>query len=419
MKEIIKKTSNGKKRMKISLRRDFLKASGTAAITTLALSNPALLVADTTPKKIRIGVVGGGFGTGFQWHEHPDCVVAAVSDLHEDRRNILMQVYKCSKSYPSLEELVLDKEIDAVAVFTDGPLHVQHVKECMKHGKHAITAVPACWATMEQAEELYETVTRSGLTYMMAETSHFQQKTISARKFYKEGKFGELYYCESEYQHDGLDSLYVIDGKRTWRYGMAPMYYPTHSTAHLVSVTGERLVEVNCTGWGDDTPYLKDNPYNNPFHNESAMFRTNRGHSFRVNVWWKGAHRGGETARWIGTNMSFYGESCNGQGPVIVRSGTQKEKDAGGFERTLQNFEQYEVPQWWKTELLPEPLRHDTGHEGSHAFITHEFIDALIHNRRPAVDVVEALSYTVPGIVAHQSALQGGVTMKIPQYTRA
>lgn len=148
------------------------------------------------------------------------------------------------------------------------------------------------------------------------------------------------------------------------------------------------------------------------------MFRTDRGHAFRVNVWWKGAHRGCETARWIGAKMSFYGESCNRQGPVIVRSGTQKEKDAGGFERTLQNFEQYEVPQWWKTDMLPEPLRHDSGHEGSHAFITHEFIDALIHNRRPAVDVIEALSYTVPGIIAHESSLRGGVTMKIPQFKR-
>jgi hypothetical protein len=72
--------------------------------------------------------------------------------------------------------------------------------------------------------------------------------------------------------------------------------------------------------------------------------------------------------------------------------------------------------EWWKTELLPEPLRHNSGHEGSHTFLTHEFVDAVTHNRRPAVDVHEALAYTVPGIVAHQSALKHGESMAIPQY---
>ena len=68
--------------------------------------------------------------------------------------------------------------------------------------------------------------------------------------------------------------------------------------------------------------------------------------------------------------------------------------------------------------MLPEPLRHNSGHDGSHSFLTHEFIDALAHSRRPAIDIHEALAYTVPGIIAHQSALKGGELLKIPQYPR-
>ena len=71
---------------------------------------------------------------------------------------------------------------------------------------------------------------------------------------------------------------------------------------------------------------------------------------------------------------------------------------------------------WWKTDMLPEPLRHNSGHGGSHTFLTHEFIDALTHSRKPTVDIVEALAYTVPGIVAHESALRGGELLKIPQW---
>ena len=43
-------------------------------------SNPAQWV-QTSDKKIRIGVVGGGFGASFFWHQHPNCIVEAVSDL--------------------------------------------------------------------------------------------------------------------------------------------------------------------------------------------------------------------------------------------------------------------------------------------------------------------------------------------------
>lgn len=389
----------------------------TKAAATLVLAGGGY-VSGASRRKVRIGVVGGGFGCSFQWHEHPDCEVAAVSDLRADRRKRLMQVYGCDKAYDSLEELVLDSSIDAVAIFTDGPLHVQHTIEAMKNGKHVISAVPAAWATMEQAELLMDTVRKYGLTYMMAETGYYQQSTISARKWYEAGKFGSLYYCEAEYQHDGLEVLYVINGRKTWRYGMAPMHYPTHSSSQLIGVSGERLTEVVCHGWGDDDPVLKDNKWANPFWNESALFRTDRGNSFRMNVWWKGAHRGTERAQWIGTDMSFYASHPNGLGPVIVRSSERMEKDDAGFERRAPRFEQYRQKHWWATDMLPEPLRHNSGHEGSHPFLTHEFVDCLVKSRRPAVDVYEALAYTVPGIIAHQSALKDGELLKIPQFAQ-
>lgn len=398
-------------------RRRFLQQTGTT-VAGVALGSSSLLAARSAPKKIRIGVVGGGFGCSFQWHEHPDCVVEAVSDLRPERRDRLMQTYRCTKSYDSLEELVRDRNIDAVAIFTEGPNHVKHVAEAMKHGKHAISAVPACMGGgVEEAQRLLDTVKEYGLTYMMAETSYYRQPTISARRFHDQGKFGEIYYCEAEYQHPGLEALYFEDGRRTWRYGMAPMHYPTHCTAFLTGVTGERLTEVACHGWGDDSPICKDNVYSNPFWNESAMFQTDRGHAFRVNVWWKGAHRGCERAQWIGDRMSFYGGHPNGLGPTIVRSDeNRQEKDDAGFVRDLPEMERYEQPQWWQTDMLPEPLRHDSGHHGSHTFLTHEFIDALVHDRQPTVNIHEALAYTVPGIIAHESALHGGELLKIPQF---
>jgi len=70
-----------------------------------------------------------------------------------------------------------------------------------------------------------------------------------------------------------------------------------------------------------------------------------------------------------------------------------------------------------ETDMLPESMRKLVGgHGGSSTFITHEFIDALVHQRVPSVNIYEALAYTVPGVIAHESALKDGALLKIPQF---
>jgi predicted dehydrogenase len=399
-------------------RRKFVKGVSAVAGSSLALGG-AVKAQDTgSDRKIRIGVVGGRFGSSFQWHEHPNCELVAVSDLRPERMENLVKTYRCDRTFESLEKMVLADDVEAIALFTEAPNHVPHSELVLNHGKHVISAVPAA-LTLEECESLVATVEKTGLTYMMAETSYYQQSTISARKFFEEGKFGTIYYTESQYLHPGLEDLWFENGDWTWRHGLPPMLYPTHCTAHLVGVTGERLTEVTCIGWGDDNKPLKGNPYDNPFWNETAMFKTDEEHAFRVAVHWKGAVRGGERAEWNGDKMSFYFRHPNGLGPLTVTVGDLTELDTGGFKRAANTLEPYEQPEWWKTDMLPEPLRHNSGHEGSHTFLTHEFIDALVHERRPAIDVYEAVAYTAPGIVAHQSALKGGEQMKIPDFGKA
>lgn len=366
-------------------------------------------------RKLRVGVVGGRFGTSFYFHEHPNASVEAVADLRADRRDRLQSVYKCLKAFSSLDELLKDRAVEAVGLFTPAPDHVKHAIATMRAGKHVLSAVPAAM-TLEECRQLVDAVKSTGMTYMMAETSYYQQLTISARRMFEKGEFGDLYCCESEYHHAGLEELFVEEGKRTWRYGFPPMHYPTHCTAHWLGVTRDRLTEVSCIGWGDGDPMLKDNAYRNPFWNETALFQTKAGKAFRVAVWWKGAHRGTERAQWYGSRMSFFGTHPNGLPPVQVFTNEARERDSGGFNRQATRLEKYEEVKWWATGMLPEPLRHASGHEGSHTFLTHEFVDAVLNRRRPAVDVHEAVAYTAPGIVAHQSALKGGERLRIPDF---
>jgi hypothetical protein len=57
------------------------------------------------------------------------------------------------------------------------------------------------------------------------------------------------------------------------------------------------------------------------------------------------------------------------------------------------------------------------GHGGSHGPLMNEFVLSILEDRKPLVDVVQALNMTVPGVVAHQSALNNGERLPVPQYT--
>lgn len=192
------------------------------------------------------------------------------------------------------------------------------------------------------------------------------------------------------------------------------MLYPTHCTSLLVGVTGERLVSVSCLGWGDGDPIMAGNPYKNIFWNETALFKTDKGHSFRVSINWRGAFGGTERAQWYGSRMSLFDGHPNGVGPIIRRASHKMGADSAGFARAEAEMEAYQVPDWAALEL-PEPMRVGGGHEGAEPFLTHEFVDALVNERKPAIDVHEALAYTVPGIIAHQSAEKGGLQMRVPK----
>jgi predicted dehydrogenase len=225
-----------------------------------------------------------------------------------------------------------------------------------------------------------------------------------ARDLHREGAFGRLVYTEAEYYHPGIahdaNDLSHWNGQRTWRYGYPPLLYPTHATAFLVGVTGERLTKVAALGWGSGDDALADNPYKNPFWNGSALFQTSGGFICRCNVFWQ-VNADGERAQWLGDRLALY----------MAGSGGQPFRRVGSDGVTSTELPDYRA-------RLPEALRVDSGHGGSHPHLTHEFVQALAEEREPAIDVHEALAMTVPGIVAHESALKGGVQLDVPALDR-
>jgi predicted dehydrogenase len=341
-------------------------------------------------RKIRVGLVGYGvcrFAAAFGFQDHPNVEVVAVSDLMPDRCAALAKVTRCEKTYPSLEEMVKDDKIEAIFVATDAPQHAKHCIEVLKHGKHVASAVPACFGSLEEGDQLFEAVKKAkGLKYMMYETSAYHADLHAMRTIYNAGGLGKLVYAEGEYYHY-MDT--PIDSFKGWRIGLPPQFYPTHSNAYYVSVNNGSFTEVSCMGMPSVVEHLKaeNNVYKNPFGTEIALFRTSEGGSARMAVSWDtpGAH--GEMGRIRGQRGTFYGKYQ-------------------GLEKTLPDTTRPPLP----------PGMEAGGHGGSHGHLTNEFVHAILQDRKPLVDICQALNMTASGIVAHQSALKDGELLKIPQY---
>ena len=361
--------------------------------------------------KVRIGIVGGDFGASFQWHLDPDCEVVAVCDLRDETLAALKAAYQCDTGYHSFAELLAHPGLNAVAVFTPAPLHASMAIEAMQAGKHVISAVPA-GMSVEELEQLLECAKSTGMKYMMAETSYYRAEVIRCREMAQRGEFGTIFYSEAEYHHEGLMSIFWDkEGNRTWRYGFPPMHYSTHSTGLVIPVIGERLVEVQAIGWGDGHETLRDNRYGNPFWNTHAFFKTSGGHASRIAVCWHIAAGSTERGLFRGDRASYIMETPEGSPNTVVRIDTSG--NPGGEVVSSKD----DTPTYF--ERLPKPMRVECGHGNSHTFLTHEFVRAVVEDRQPTVDVHEAIAYTLPGIVAHQSALRGGEVLKIRDYGKA
>jgi predicted dehydrogenase len=340
-------------------------------------------------RKIRVGIVGYGvcrFGAAFSFQDHPNVEVVAVSDLFPDRCADLAKVCRCNKTYPSLEELVKDDTIEAVFCATDAPSHARHCIEVLRHGKHVACAVPAVHGSLDDAEQLFETVKSSGRKYMMFETSYFHEDLYAMRQIYNAGGFGKLIYSEGEYYHDSVEQ---IDSYKGWRIGLPPQWYPTHSNAYYVGVTGGSFTEVSCMAIPSVKELLQreNNRYKNPFGTEIALLRTSEGGMARMGVSWDTPGDGGERGRIRGQRGTFYGKYQ-------------------GLEKKLPATSRPPIPPGVKAG----------GHGGSHGQLTNEFVTSILADRKPLVDIAQALNMTVAGVVAHQSALKDGELMKIPQY---
>jgi predicted dehydrogenase len=388
---------------------------------------------------IRIGVVGaGGFGMAFVplFKAHPLVDKVYVAEKLQERREPLPRHPAVDRVFESFED-VCASDADAIAIFTQRWTHGPLAVRALRAGKHVYSSVPAA-ITMAELADLVDAVRSTRLTYMLGETSYYYPSNVFCREKFRRGEFGKFVYGEGEYLHDMSHGFYEpfsgSNGPKWKRFAsFPPMLYPTHSTSMVLAVTGARMVSVSCLGFTDDhedgifRPAASE--WHNGFSNESALFRTSDGGMARINEFRRVGHWGGASVRCsiYGTEASFE-EQANGR--VWVTRGKEMVDVAAIMEcapiRKPDDWESQRkqgvqedfygglAPVHPRGRLPPELNGLPNGHYGSHQFLVDDFLKGCVQKKLPPNHVWQAARYCAPGIMAHESAKQGGAMLEIP-----
>ncbi len=387
---------------------------------------------------IRVGICGvGSFAECFipLYKHHPDVENVVLCDLDAEKLAAKCAKFGIEDHCASLDELC-EMDVDAIVIITQHHLHGPQAVKALKAGKHVYSAVPSA-ISLEEITELVRTVEETGNIYMIGETSYYYPCAIYCRERFRKGDFGHVVYGEGEYYHDYVHGMYDVAKWRhgkDWKkyFGLPPMFYPTHSTSMIVFVMGVYVIYVSGMGFVDrhsDNLYAReDNVWKNPYSNETMLCRMSDGSMSRISEFRRIGHPGTVGMSLYGTDAS-YEEQVNGKTWVTKDWETcedLKEKlsckdipvneNSGNMSKvTSSDGTHCDVSDVHPVHLLPkEFLGLPNGHKGSHQFLVHDFVSACMTGKTPPNNIWAAARYLVPGLVAHQSALQGGTLLEVP-----
>ncbi len=380
----------------------------------------------TPPKKLRVALVGLGFGAEFVpiYLHHPDVESLTICDASAQIVNAVGDKFRVSQRTTDFQQILNSDAIDAVHLVTPIPLHAQQALAVLAAGKHCACTVPMA-LNLEDLHALVAAQRKSGKVYMGMETAVYTRRFLYAQAMQRGGDLGRIQFLRGAHYQD-------MEHWPPYWLGLPPMHYSTHAVAPLLALAQTHAKAVHCFGSGVMREELRQQ-YGNPSPVETALIELESPSSLAAEVTRSLFH----TARAYAEMFTVYGEKATfeweqieGEAPVVFRAApVSSDRSSRGNAITV---ERITAPD--RADLLPPEIARFTtrgvydassphlsflqggGHDGSHPHLVHEFVRSMIEGRPSRQDAVTTANWNAPGICAHQSAMQGGIRVEIPSF---
>jgi predicted dehydrogenase len=370
-------------------------------------------------KQVNVAIIGLGFGAEFIpiYQKHPNANMYAICQRNEENLNKIGDEFGVDTRYSSYEELLDDPNVDAVHINTPIQLHAKHSLMALRAGKHVSCTVPMA-TTIEECEEIVDVVGQTGLKYTMAETVVYSREYLFVKELYEKGELGEIQYLQASHPQD-------MEGwPEYWEY-MKPMHYATHVVSPVLGLLDKPAEYVSCFGSGRISDDLAEKS-GCSFAVQSAQIKLKdsdvSAHIYRS--LFDTARQYRESFDAYGSKKSYEWPLIEGEKPVIH---TAKKPEPEIPERVdvpdyghrlpkeIQSFTQAGV--YDAEDQAHLSFIQGAGHGGSHPHLAHEFVDSIANGREPYPNAVTSANWTCVGLLAHESSMNGGKIMKLPEFT--
>lgn len=189
---------------------------------------------------LKTAVIGYGYWgpnlvRNFMENSHTD--VGYVSDLSENRLNLVKNKYNSIKTTTEYKDILRDPDIQLVSIATPVSTHYNLAKEVLLSGKNVLIEKPMT-STVKEAEELINLAHQKDLTIFVDHTYLFTGSVNYIKGLVQSGALGDIYYFDSVRVNLGL---YQHDINVMW--DLAP-----HDFAIMDYIIDEKPVSVTANG---------------------------------------------------------------------------------------------------------------------------------------------------------------------------
>jgi predicted dehydrogenase len=368
-------------------------------------------------KQLKVAMVGLGFVAEFIpiYQALPTTEVIALCRRNPSDLKKCGQQFGIDRLYTEYDNVLADPDVDFVHINSPINDHAWMSLKALEAGKHVMCTVPMA-TTVDECRKIVEKVKATGLNYMMAETVVYSREFLFIKDLYQRGELGKIQHLAASHPQD-------MDGWPDYWQRMIPMHYATHVVSPCLGLVNGLAEYVSCFGSGtvrDDIAQKSGNR----FAVETCHIKI-KDSDLTAHIWrflYDVARQYRESFDVYGTKRSFEWTLIEHE-PHVIHTAKKPEPEIP---------ERVEVPDF--AHLLPKEIQrftkpseiHDDqhlsfiqggGHGGSHPHLVHEFVSSLLENRDPWPNAVTSANWTCVGICAHQSAMEGGRIVHLPDFT--
>ena len=147
-------------------------------------------------RKIKFGIIGCGRIS----HAHleacenlrEEVVIEATADINKKRLVELSRKYQVKKIFNDYNDLLKDKEIDAVIICVPYYLNERITADALRSGKHVLVEKPMA-LNYVQAQKIAEIAEKENRKLMIGQSRRFCDAVMYIKKIIDESDFGELF----------------------------------------------------------------------------------------------------------------------------------------------------------------------------------------------------------------------------------